>query len=86
MTSGLGDIQFIELKDTITQLNHTIKAQTALIESLKKTMEDRDAKEKEKDQLISNLQAQLDYLKAKLFGTSSEKHRIEFPGQMNLFL
>lgn len=67
MTSGLGDIQFIELKDTITQLNHTIKAQTALIESLKKTMEDRDAKEKEKDQLISNLQAQLDYLKAKLF-------------------
>ena len=33
-------------------------------------LQERDAKDSEKDQLIANLQAQLDYLKTRLFGLS----------------
>ena len=59
MPSGVRDIQLLELKDTISQLNNTISTQNELIRSL----QERDAKDSEKDQLIANLQAQLDYLK-----------------------
>lgn len=84
MASGAKDIQFLELKDTISQLNTTIKAQSDLIISLKKTLEERNAKEDEKDLLIANLQAQLEYFKQKLFGSSSER-RMDLSGQLSLF-
>ena len=47
-------------------------------------LEERNARDNEKDLLISNLQAQLGYFKQKLFGSSSE-HRSDMPGQLNLF-
>ena len=66
MASGTKDIQFRELKDTISQLNITIRTQNDLITSLQKLLEDRNAKDDEKDRIISNLQAQLEYFKQKL--------------------
>lgn len=85
MPSGVKDIQLLELKDTISQLNHTISTQNELIRSMQKMLQERDARDREKDQLIANLQAQLDYLKNKLFGSASEIRRDQFPGQLNLF-
>lgn len=66
MASGAKDIQFRELKDTISQLNITIRTQNDRITSLQKLLEDRNAKDDEKDRIISNLQAQLEYFKQKL--------------------
>ena len=84
MAASAKDIQFKELKDTISQLNTTIRTQNDLILSLQKMLEERNAKDDEKDRIISNLQAQLEYFKQKLFGSSSER-RSDMPGQMNLF-
>ena len=39
----------------------------------KKVAAYKEANPEKKDQIISNLQAEISYLKAKLFGTSSEK-------------
>lgn len=84
MASTARDIQFKELKDTISQLNTTIHTQNDLITSLQKMLEERNAKDDEKDRIISNLQTQLEYFKQKLFGSSSER-RSDMPGQLNLF-
>ena len=59
MASGAKDIQFRELKDTISQLNMTIRTQTEMIKDLRKTIEEHHASDEKKDQIISNLQAQL---------------------------
>lgn len=85
MPSGVTDIQLLELKDTISQLNNTISTQNELIRSLQKMLQERDAKDSEKDQLIANLQAQLDYLKTRLFGSTSEIRHEQLPGQLDLF-
>ena len=85
MPSGVRDIQLLELKDTISQLNNTISTQNELIRSLQKMLQERDAKDSEKDQLIANLQAQLDYLKTRLFGSTSEIRHKQLPGQLDLF-
>ena len=85
MPSGVRDIQLLELKDTISQLNNTISTQNGLIRSLQKMLQERDAKDSEKDQLIANLQAQLDYLKTRLFGSTSEIRHEQLPGQLDLF-
>ena len=61
MPRSAKDIQLIELKDTISKLNELILAQTSSIDSLQKTIEDLR-------QELSNKQAEVDYLKAKLFG------------------
>ena len=84
MASGAKDIQFLELKDTISQLNTTIKAQSDLIISLQKSLEERNANDDKKDRIIADLQAQLEYFKQKLFGSSSER-RNDFNGQLSLF-
>lgn len=42
------DIQLLELKDTISQLNKTISTQNELISSLQKMLEERNAKDSEK--------------------------------------
>lgn len=78
MPRSARDIQLIELKDTISKLNELIMTQTKSMDSLQKTIEDLR-------QELSNKQAEVDYLKAKLFGSSSEKLKSPFPGQMNLF-
>lgn len=85
MTSGVKDIQLLELKDTILQLNKTISEQNNLIVNLQKMLEERNTSDAKKDQIISNLQAQLEYLKQKLFGSTSEMRKSPFPGQMNIF-
>ncbi|WP_367568211.1 IS66 family transposase [Lacrimispora sp.] len=84
MASSVKDIQFKELKDTISQLNTTIRTQNDLITSLQKMLEERNAKDDEKDRVIANLLAQLEYFKQKLFGSSSER-RSDMPGQLDLF-
>ena len=53
MASSARDIQFKELKDTISQLNTTIRTQNDLILSLQKMLEERNAKDDEKDRIIS---------------------------------
>ena len=78
MPRSARDIQLIELKDTISKLNELIMTQTKSMDSLQKTIEDLRKE-------LSNKQAEVDYLKAKLFGSSSEKLKSPFPGQMNLF-
>ena len=78
MPRSAKDIQLTELKDTILKLNELISAQTKSMDSLNRTIE-------ELRQELSNKQAEVDYLKSKLFGSSSEKLKVPFPGQMNLF-
>ena len=85
MPSGVKDIRLTELKDTISQLNTTISTQNELICSLQAMLTEREEKDAKKDQLIENLQAQLEYLKTKVFGSASEIRRDLFPGQMSLF-
>lgn len=85
MPSGANDIQLRELRDTILQLNTTINTQNNLIVSLKEMLEVDKARAAEKDQLIANLQAQLDYLKNKTFGSTSEVRQMDVPGQLSLF-
>lgn len=48
MPSGVRDIQLLELKDTISQLNNTISTQNELIRSLQKMLQERDAKDSER--------------------------------------
>lgn len=83
--AGSRDVQFLELKDTINQLNTTIRNQNDLIASLNKRLEEQAAKEEKKDQLIANLTAQLEFLKQKLFGSTSEAHKGQLAGQLSLF-
>jgi len=73
MASAKDDLRFIELKDTISQLNITISSQNELIKSLNTT--------------IAGLNEQIDYLKKKLYGSSSEKRDKDFnlSGQLSLF-
>lgn len=83
--SGANDIQLRELKDTILQLNKTISTQNTLILSLQKSIDESNARVSEKDQVIANLQAQLEYLKTKLFGSTSEVRKNVCPGQLSIF-
>lgn len=78
MPRSAKDIQLIELKDTISQLNELIRTQTKSMESLQKTVDELRLE-------LSNKQAELDYFKAKLFGSSSERFKTPFPGQINMF-
>ena len=83
--AGLKDTQILELKDTINQLNTTIRNQNDLIASLRQLLEERNAKDDEKDRMIANLQAQLEFLKQKLFGSTSEMHKGQIDGQISIF-
>ena len=79
------DLQFRELKDTITQLNQSIAAQSELIVSLQKSLEASKLRETESERQNAVLKEQVDYLTKKLFGTSSERRHSEVEGQINLF-
>ena len=83
--AGPKDIQILEFKDTINQLNITIRNQNSLIESLQKLIEDMKARDEANARLIADLQAQLEYLKQKLFGSTSEAHKVQVDGQISLF-
>ena len=79
------ELQFSELKDTISQLNNTVAMQNELLTSLKAQLAEKDAEKAELNVLIKNLQAEVAYLKKKLFGSSSEKHDAVLYGQMSMF-
>ncbi len=78
MPRSAKDIQPAELKDTILQLNELIRTQTQTMETLQKTIDHLQ-------QELANKNSELDYLKAKLFGSSSERSKMPFPGQIGLF-
>lgn len=77
MAGSAAEIKLMEYKDTITQLNTLLAAQTEQNHTLQKTVE-------ELRQDNRNLMEQIDYLTKKLFGTSSEKSK-DIEGQLNLF-
>jgi len=78
VASSAKDIQLRELKDTVSQLKTMMSEQTEMIRSLRLIVEEKTAREK-------SLQEEVDYLKKKLFGASSEKRTLDIPGQLNLF-
>ena len=71
MARSSKDIQLSELKDTISQLNMTIK-----------TLNDTIAKQQSEN---DNLKAELAWFRQKLFGSSSERRIDDIAGQMSLF-
>lgn len=71
MANSSKDIQFIELKDMISELNTTIKT---LTEALNKQQAEND-----------NLKAELAWFRQKYFGASSERRVDDVAGQLNLF-
>jgi hypothetical protein len=71
------DSKIMEYKDTISQLNMTIKSQNELIVSLRQTIEANN-------EIINVLNEKVDYLTRKLFGTSSERSK-NVEGQLSLF-
>lgn len=78
MANSSKDLQLRELKDMITELRNMIKTLQATV----------DAASKREEVLIQerdNLKDEINLLRKKLFGSSSEKRVIDFPGQLNLF-
>lgn len=78
MSNSSKDLQLRELKDMITELRNMIKTLQATV----------DAASKREEVLIQerdNLKDEISLLRKKLFGSSSEKRVIDFPGQLNLF-
>lgn len=71
MANSSKDIQFIELKDMIAQLNTTIKT---LTETMNRQQAEND-----------NLKAELAWFRQKYFGASSERRTVDVAGQLNLF-
>ena len=77
MAKSQKDARLIEYKDTISQLNMTVKNQNEIILSLR----DIIASNQEQMRVMTE---QIEYLTKKLFGTSSEKTK-NLEGQYNLF-
>lgn len=78
MADSSQDLQLRELKDMITDIKKMIKTLQATV----------DAANKPEETLIQerdHLKDEISLLRKKLFGTSSEKHPVDFPGQFNLF-
>lgn len=85
MNTSARDIQFRELKDTISQLNTTLVSQNQLIMSLQETVAAANAREELHLQNEAALKEQIEFLTKKLFGTSSERRKDDITGQLNLF-
>lgn len=85
MATTAKDIQLRELKDTVIQLNETIRSQTELIKSLQKTIDQNSTAYSKLQEEFRVLKEQNDFLMKKLFGKSSEKRVLDIPGQLNLF-
>ena len=78
MADSSKDIQLRELKDMIHDLQKMIKTLQATVDVANKREE---ALTQERD----NLKEEVDLLRKKLFGTSSEKRVLDIPGQLNFF-
>lgn len=71
MTKSSKDIQLVELKDMIIQLNTTIKM---LNDTISRQQDEND-----------NLKAELAWFRQKMFGSSSERRTDDIAGQLSLF-
>ena len=70
-------------KETIESLRQLVDSQRLTIEQMAKSHEEQTA---QLNQTIANLNETVEYLKKKLFASSSEKTKKDaFPGQMDLF-
>lgn len=78
MANNVKDSQLIELKDTIANLNK-------LIETLQKTLDNTNALLESTASERDNYKEQVEALKKRLFGSSSEKRDHDIEGQLNLF-
>jgi transposase len=78
MADSPKEIQLRELKDTIAELNKLIK-------TLQTTLDVANKREEMLAQERDNLKEEVNLLKKKLFGSSSEKRTADVPGQLNLF-
>ena len=78
MADSSKDLQLRELKDMITDLKQMIKTLQATVDAANK-------REKALIQERDNLKDEIALLRKKLFGSSSEKSPVDFPGQLNLF-
>ena len=85
MARDTKELQFRELKDTISQLNITITAQTQLIASLQKSLDAANEREAEQSKQLAAFKEQIDFLTKKLFGASSERRMDDVEGQLHLF-
>ena len=71
MAKSSSEVQLLELKDMISQLNTTIKM---LNETINRQQKEND-----------NLKAELAWFRKKMFGASSERRIDDFEGQLSLF-
>ena len=78
MANSAKDSQLIELKDTIANLNK-------LIENLQKTLDTTNALLESTASERDNYKQQVEELKKRLFGSSSEKRNHDIEGQLSLF-
>lgn len=78
MADSSKDIQLRELKDMINDLRKMIKTLQATVDAANKR---EAALTQERD----NLKEEVDLLRKKLFGSSSEKRTLDIPGQLNFF-
>ena len=78
MADSSKDIQLRELKDMIHDLQKMIKTLQATVDAANK-------REEALTQERNNLKEEVDLLRKKLFGTSSEKRVLDIPGQLNFF-
>lgn len=76
MADSSKDIQLRELKDMINDLKKMIKTLQATVDAANK-------REAVLTQERDNLKEEIDLLRKKLFGTSSEKRTLDIPGQLN---
>ena len=77
MAQGAKDVQLMELKDMIRQLNTTVSA-------LQSTVTAQTEMIGQKDAAIARLTEEVSYLRKKLFGASSEKRPDIDPDQLSL--
>ncbi len=71
-------------KETIESLRQLVDSQRLTIEQLTKSHEEQTA---QLNQTIANLNETIEYLKKKLFASSSERTKTDvFPGQMDLLV
>ena len=84
MAASALEIQLRELKDLLSQQRSMITTQTAMIETLQKSLDEKSSREKELLEQNKRLQEQVDYLLKKRFGASSEKREI-MPDQLSYF-
>ena len=78
MAASGKELQLIELKDMIRELN-------TMIRNLQGTIDTLNISLKEKEEAIRELQAQNDWFRKQMFGAKSEKRILQPDGQMTLF-